>query len=292
MAVQLANALYAVWLRISYIVQAALRSVGAAGGGWALLAVLRAIGFGKETKHVKETNPDSDLLVPRHIAVIMDGNRRFGRQKYGDSLSGHRAGGEKLREFILWCSDLNVDFLTVFAFSTENWKRDEKEVKAMMDLFLSEVPRLGEHAMNHNCRVRFLASDVELLPNDVKKAVANLEDLSSSCTGLTLNVCLSYGGRSDVVHACRSIAAKVETGELNPQHINDAMLKTHLLTGDIPDPDVLIRTSGERRLSNFLMFQLAYAELFFLEKHWPEVEREDLLEVVKQFQCRQRRFGK
>ncbi|CAL1143828.1 unnamed protein product [Cladocopium goreaui] len=292
------SAIYGFCLRIYYAFQAALRAVGAAGGGWALLAALRAIGFGLRSE-VKKSDRDAldeccddNLVVPRHVAVIMDGNRRFGRQKYGDSLSGHRAGGEKLREFILWCSDLGIEFLTVFAFSTENWKREEKEVQAMMELFLSEVPRLGEHAMNHNCRVRFLASDSEPLPADVKAAVASLEEMSSSCTGLTLNVCLSYGGRSDVVRACRGIAEKVQSGELDPRHIGDATVKHHLLTGDIPDPDVLIRTSGERRLSNFLMFQLAYAELFFLEKHWPEVEQEDLMDVVKQFQRRHRRFGK
>ncbi|CAK9040342.1 unnamed protein product [Durusdinium trenchii] len=211
---------------------------------------------------------------------------------YGDSLSGHRAGGEKLREFILWCSELGVEFLTVFAFSTENWKRDPQEVQAMMDLFLSEVPRLGDHAMRHNCRVRFLTSDAQQLPSEVREAVAELEELSSSCTGLTLNVCLSYGGRSDVVVACRRLAEQVQRSELTPEKINDALVKSHLLTGDIPDPDVLIRTSGERRLSNFLMFQLAYAELFFLDKHWPEVEQKDLLDIVKQFQHRHRRFGK
>lgn len=290
------SAIYGFCVRIYCAFQAALRAVGAAGGGWALVAALRAIGLGRsEAKKADTAAPDAwnehGGLVPRHVAVIMDGNRRFGRQKYGDSLSGHRAGGEKLREFILWCSELGIEFLTVFAFSTENWKREEKEVQAMMELFLSEVPRLGEHAMTHNCRVRFLASDAEPLPADVKAAVASLEDMSSSCTGLTLNVCLSYGGRSDVVRACRGIAEKVQSGELDPRHISDAMVKHHLLTGDIPDPDVLIRTSGERRLSNFLMFQLAYAELFFLEKHWPEVEREDFMDVVKQFQRRHRRFG-
>lgn len=292
------SAIYGFCVRIYCAFQAALRAVGAAGGGWALVAALRAIGLGRSQSEAKKADtaaPDAwnehGGLVPRHVAVIMDGNRRFGRQKYGDSLSGHRAGGEKLREFILWCSELGIDFLTVFAFSTENWKREEKEVQAMMELFLSEVPRLGEHAMTHNCRVRFLASDAEPLPADVKAAVASLEDMSSSCTGLTLNVCLSYGGRSDVVRACRGIAEKVQSGELDPRHISDAMVKHHLLTGDIPDPDVFIRTSGERRLSNFLMFQLAYAELFFLEKHWPEVEREDFMDVVKQFQRRHRRFG-
>lgn len=293
------SAIYGFCVRIYCAFQAALRAVGAAGGGWALVAALRAIGLGRSQSEAKKADtaaPDAwnehgGGLVPRHVAVIMDGNRRFGRQKYGDSLSGHRAGGEKLREFILWCSELGIEFLTVFAFSTENWKREEKEVQAMMELFLSEVPRLGEHAMTHNCRVRFLASDAEPLPADVKAAVASLEDMSSSCTGLTLNVCLSYGGRSDVVRACRGIAEQVQSGELDPRHISDAMVKHHLLTGDIPDPDVLIRTSGERRLSNFLMFQLAYAELFFLEKHWPEVEREDFMDVVKQFQRRHRRFG-
>jgi len=275
--------------RIRRAFQAALRAVGAAGGGWALLAALRAIGVENEQD---KCHRQKALRAPRHLAVIMDGNRRFGRQTYGDSLSGHRAGGEKLRDFILWSAELGVEVLTVFAFSTENWKRPPEEVDAMMQLFLSEVPRLGDHAMRHNVRVRFLASDAGPLPSDVRSAVAELEELSSSCTGLLLNVCLSYGGRGDVAHACRELAVQVSRGELDPNSITDSMVRQHLLTRELPDPDLLIRTSGEHRLSNFLMFQLAYAELFFLEKHWPEVTQQDLHDIVFQFQQRQRRFGK
>ena len=285
--------------RLHAALRAALRAVGAAGGGWALLAALRAIGKdSKEEPRFEALGQKTDqgsgkgLKGPRHVAVIMDGNRRFGRQVHGDALSGHRAGGEKLREFLLWSVELGVEFLTVFAFSTENWKRDPEEVAAMMRLFLSEVPRLQDHALRNNVRVRFLVSDAAPLPADVQAAISELEKRSSSCTGLLLNVCLSYGGRCDVSQACRALAEQVKKGELEPSEIDDGMVKQHLLTADVPDPDVLIRTSGERRLSNFMMFQLAYAELFFLEKHWPEVTQQDFGDIVSQFQRRQRRFGK
>ncbi|CAJ1385032.1 unnamed protein product [Effrenium voratum] len=253
---------------VSRAAAAAAQAVGAAGGGWAVVAVLRAVTGASLLAKCDEIPEATDRVrhaelsgpVPQHVAVIMDGNRRFGRQRYGDSLSGHKAGGEKLREFIHWCVDLGVEYLTVFAFSTENWKRDAGEVSAMMNLFLSEVPRLGEHAMRHNVRVRFLTSDAGPLPEDVKTAIADLEERSSKCTGLLLNVCLSYGGRGDIISACRNLATQASEGLLEVGSIDEDLVKKHLLTGDIPDPDVLIRTSGERRLSNFLMFQLAYAE--------------------------------
>eukprot|EP00931_Biecheleriopsis_adriatica_P111544 TRINITY_DN85946_c0_g1_i1.p1 TRINITY_DN85946_c0_g1~~TRINITY_DN85946_c0_g1_i1.p1 ORF type:complete len:308 (+),score=67.80 TRINITY_DN85946_c0_g1_i1:119-1042(+) len=278
-------------------VQAAASAVGAAGGGWAVLAALRAV---TGVSVISPAKCRDDLLeaadlqgpMPRHVAVIMDGNRRWGRQTFGDSLSGHRAGGEKLHEFIDWCVELGVEVLTVFAFSTENWKRDSREVEAMMRLFLTEVPRLRDHASKSNVRVRFLVSDEDQLPADVKAATDNLEQLSKTSTGLQLNVCLSYGGRSDVARACRELASKALQGSLDPSSIDDGMVRRHLLTGDLPDPDLLIRTSGEQRLSNFLMFQLAYAEMFFLEKHWPEVCKRDFLDIIARYQTRQRRYGK
>jgi len=285
------------------VARIAVSAVGAAGGGWALLAAVRAAAeaaglsaplllkcgekCSKEGSFSFDEGP-----VPRHIAVIMDGNRRYGRLERGNALNGHRAGGEKLRDFVEWCIELGVSALTVFAFSTENWKRSPEEVQAMMGLFLEEVPRLGEHTARLNVRVRFLVSDEDPLPRELKAAMRELEERTSCCDCLRLNVCVSYGGRGDVSHACRQLAQEAMAGEVNPLEIDDALIARRLLTGDVPDPDVLIRTSGERRLSNFLMFQLAYTELFFLEKHWPEVTREDLLSVVAEFRSRHRRFGK
>lgn len=279
------------------VFQAAARAVGAVGGGWAVLAALRAatsVSNQSPAKCQRESSASVELNgpMPKHLAVIMDGNRRFGRERYGDSLSGHRAGGQKLHDFIVWCIELGIPVLTVYAFSTENWKREASEVEAMMALFLAEVPRLRDHAMRHNVRVCFLVSDGSPLPADVKAATKDLENLSASCTGMQLNVCLSYGGRGDVVNACQQLAGKVARGDLDARTIDERMVKQALLTGDLPDPDVLIRTSGERRLSNFLMFQLAYAELFFLEQHWPEVSREDLHDVIAKYQKRHRRYGK
>jgi len=284
----------------AHVARAASAAVGAAGGGWAVLAAVRAAAqaAGLSSQRVgKCSECDAAVLadegpVPQHVAVIMDGNRRFGRQKYGDSLSGHRAGGEKLRDFIEWGVELGIGVVTVFAFSTENWKRDSAEVQAMMGLFMSEVPKLGEHTVRLNVSVRFLTSDAELLPPELQAAMRELEEKTAACTGLRLNVCVSYGGRSDMTRACRQLARQVAAGEVDAEAIDERAIARHLLTGDVPDPDVLIRTSGERRLSNFLMFQLAYTELFFLEKHWPEVTREDLLKVIAGYRARHRRFGK
>lgn len=234
----------------------------------------------------------SQLQPPHHVAVIMDGNRRFGRREHGNALSGHRAGGERLADFVEWAIEAGVSVLTVFAFSTENWKRSPVEVQGMMSLFLEEVPKLGERTARLNVRVRFLASDRALLPSELLEATARLEARTAACTGLNLNVCLSYGGRGDILCACREMARQAAAGELDPDTIDEGMVSQHLLTRDVPDPDVLIRTSGECRLSNFLTFQLAYTELFFLEKHWPEVTKQDFFDVLRAYQARGRRYGK
>eukprot|EP00929_Paragymnodinium_shiwhaense_P012056 TRINITY_DN11868_c0_g1_i1.p1 TRINITY_DN11868_c0_g1~~TRINITY_DN11868_c0_g1_i1.p1 ORF type:complete len:367 (-),score=81.79 TRINITY_DN11868_c0_g1_i1:159-1259(-) len=282
--------------------QAASRATGAVGSGWALVAAARAAWavFSEERrKHLQDSSPaqrsavaEVSNKVPKHIAVIMDGNRRYGRQHFGTTIAGHKAGGDRLRDFTTWCSEAGVEHLTVYAFSTENWKREKKEVDAMMDLFLTEVPALGECTLRLNCRVRFLCCDEDRLPEGVRKAIRRLEEQTSHCTGLCLNVCLSYGGRSDVAKACQDIAKKVAAGSLEAEAIDEALVSQHLLTGHAPDPDVLIRTSGEVRLSNFLVFQLAYAEFFFIEKHWPAVTREDFDEILHSFGNRGRRFGK
>lgn len=267
-----------------YVIRAAVRNVGAAGGGWALLATFRAA--------AEAVAMDVNGPVPQHIAVIMDGNRRFGRREHGDSLSGHAAGGRKLNEFVEWCVEAGVKILTVFAFSTENWKRDPGEVEGMMSLFLAEVPRLGEHVARLDVRVRFLVSEDGPLPLELKTAMHELEEKTARSDGLQLNVCLSYGGRGDVLEACKCLAREAKAGKIDPDGIDEGALAGRMLTGGLPDPDVLIRTSGEKRLSNFLMFQLAYAELFFLDKHWPEVTRKDLNEIITKYQQRHRRFGK
>jgi undecaprenyl diphosphate synthase len=281
--------------------QAAASAAGAAGSGWALLAAAHALlrppalqgaASQEATVQAEAAKVGDGMVVPQHIAVIMDGNRRYGRRVHGDSISGHRAGGEKLRDFIEWCAELDVKHLTVFAFSTENWKRAANEVDAMMKLFLQEVPRLGDHANRLNAKVRFLTSEAGQISAEVKEAISELEENTARNSGLQVNVCLSYGGRSDVVHAVRVLAEEMSTGKLNAQDIDESLVSKRLLTGDSPDPDVLIRTSGEKRMSNFLIYQCAYSEMFFLDKHWPEVTRQDLLDVVDSFGLRHRRFGK
>lgn len=288
-----------------HAVTAAARACGAPGGGWALVAAARAArkAVGGAAEDNQKSAEEQELIaekvgsigdgpVPGHIAVIMDGNRRFGRREFGLSIRGHEAGGHKLRDFAVWCSDAGVAVLTVFAFSTENWKRDQQEVDAMMALFLEEVPKLGDCTVKLNSKVRFLCSEPERVPKDVMIAVRELETRTETCSGLKLNICLSYGGRSDVVEACKQVGREVAAGKLDVEAIDEKLLSQRLLTADVPDPDILIRTSGEYRLSNFLVFQLAYAELFFLDKHWPELTCEDFCEVIAGYRKRTRRYGK
>lgn len=230
-------------------------------------------------------------LVPRHIAVIMDGNRRYGRKKLSDPIKGHWQGGQTLIDFVQWCMHDNIEVLTVYAFSTENWSRDPEEVSTLMSIFAKYAETFKNEALQKNVKVRVLSTNFDRLPVNVQASVLELERATTLCNGFRLNICLSYGGREEIVMACRSISTAVLTQKCNVEEINENMIASQLQTTDIPDPDIMIRTSGEMRISNFLLWQLAYSELFFIPKLWPELTQLDLRQVLHEYCQRQRRYG-
>ncbi|CAM9578436.1 unnamed protein product, partial [Pylaiella littoralis] len=227
--------------------------------------------------------------APRHVAIIMDGNRRFGRVKYSDPLKGHSDGGKRLGEFLEWCMEAGVAMATAFAFSTENWKRDAHEVELLMDLVCSSCGELMEDAVKKNMRIRVLSSDPTKLPERVLTAIRKAEDETRDCTGFLLNICLSYGARQEIANACRQIAGDVASGVTCLDAVDEFAVEKHLLTRGLPDPDIVIRTSGEKRVSNFLLFQMAYTELFFVDKLWPDITRSDVLDIFEAYRTRERR---
>jgi len=228
----------------------------------------------------------------KHLAVIMDGNRRYGQAKYGSATKGHWDGGKTLSNFIDWCLEADIEVLTVYAFSTENWNRSAEEIKVLMAIFEHYFTHIQQTAAEKGVRVTFLSSDPTPLPDHIAGLMRAIEEATAAGSRLRLNVCLSYGGRGEIVAACRRIAEEVAAGDLAPEDVDATTLERHLLTAGQPDPDLVLRTSGECRLSNFLLYQLAYAELAFVDKPWPAVTRDDLHSVLRQYAGRTRRYGK
>ncbi|MDI3521908.1 MAG: undecaprenyl diphosphate synthase [Bacillota bacterium] len=227
---------------------------------------------------------------PRHVAIIMDGNGRWARARGLPRLMGHRAGMEAVRRVVRAAPSLGIAYLTVFAFSTENWRRPRLEVEGLFALLAEYVERETRELKAEGVRVRFLG-EREGLPATAKQVIERCEAVTSRCTRLNLSIALNYGGRSELVRAVRALARRAAAGEVNPEDIGPEDLAAQLYTADLPDPDLLIRTSGERRLSNFLLWQLAYAELYFSPVLWPDFTPEDLAEAVADFRQRDRRFG-
>ena len=231
--------------------------------------------------------------VPRHVAVIMDGNRRYGRARHGDAARGHWDGARTLLAFAGWCIAEGVGAVTVYAFSTENWDRAPAEVAALMAIFRRYCDELRVEAVRRGIRVRVLTTDPGRIPEDVRAGVDRLVAETARGDRLAMNVCLSYSGRGEIVNACRSVAADARAGRIDPARVGEADVRERMLLPHCGDPDVVIRTSGEERLSNFLLWHVAYSELFFLKKPWPEVQKEDLLDVIRAFaHGRERRYGK
>lgn len=240
-----------------------------------------------------EPKPTRDLKeIPHHIAVIMDGNRRYGRARYGLAAKGHTDGSEKLVKFVDWCRESGIKALTVFAFSTENWNRDPKEVAVLMGIFEKFMDRIAAEAVCKNIQVRVLTSDGRKLPPHIKDAIGKIETATAACKGFVLSICVSYGARDEIVNSCKALAREVVEGTRTIDDITEQAVAEKLLTHGVPDPDIILRTSGEIRLSNFLLYQLAYAELIFVDKYWPDFTRTDLDDVLYEFNRRKRRFGK
>ena len=228
--------------------------------------------------------------LPKHVAIIMDGNRRWAKQKGLDPKLGHREGAKALENIALYANEIGLKYLTVYAFSTENWKRAQDEVGTLMLLLQNYLERFSKKADAYNIKINILG-DIEVLNDGLKKQIKEAIEKTKNNTGLVLNVAFNYGGRAEIIKATKEIVKRVQNGELNLEDINDAEFEKGLYTAGQPDPDLLIRTSGELRTSNYLPWQIVYSEFYFTDKFWPEFDNEELLKSIYEFQKRNRRFG-
>jgi undecaprenyl diphosphate synthase len=229
--------------------------------------------------------------LPQHIAVIMDGNGRWAKEKGKNRVFGHKNGVHAVRQVSEACAELGVPYLTLYAFSVENWNRPKLEVAALMELLVFTIGSEIETLMKNNIRLASIGS-IENLPKKAQEQLAKVIDATKNNTRLTLTLALSYGGRTEIVDACKKIAMQVKNSEINIDDISDSIINKHLYAPNIPDPELMIRTSGEHRLSNFLLWQAAYTELYFTEEFWPDFSKESLYKAILSYQNRERRFGK
>ncbi len=232
----------------------------------------------------------ASLRIPRHLAVIMDGNGRWARQRGLPRQAGHRAGAGKLRDFCRMCGDRGIQYLTVYAFSTENWSRPADEVQALMDLFIEFFRRFDPELAEEGIRLRF-SGDLAALPASIRAVIDENEQHAAGRNRMQLIIAFNYGGRREIVQACQHLAGQVLAGELLPEQIDEAAVQRSLYLPDVPDPDLIIRPSGEMRLSNFLLWQSAYAEFWFSDVLWPDFSEEDLDRALRDYTARDRRFG-
>lgn len=229
--------------------------------------------------------------IPQHIAVIMDGNGRWAKQRDLDRTFGHKEGVSAVRRAIEAASRAEVPYLTLYTFSTENWNRPEEEVKALMSLMIQAVAKETPDLVKNNVRVKVIG-DVERLPEDTKKALNYCLDTTAPCTGVTVVLALSYSSKWELTEAIKNIAKDVQSNKIDLNDINENLVDSYLGTKDIPNPDILVRTGGELRISNFLLWQIAYSELYFTDELWPDFNEESLYKAIVDFQNRERRFGK
>jgi undecaprenyl diphosphate synthase len=229
--------------------------------------------------------------LPRHIAIIMDGNGRWAQEQGQDRLFGHFHGVESVRNIVEGCAELGIEYLTLYAFSTENWDRPEYEVNGLMELLVDTIRRETETLNRNNIKLHVIG-DRRMLSKAVNSELDESLEITGGNTGLNLIMALSYSGRWELVNAVKNIAADVEAGNIHASDVNQQLLQKYLWTSEFPDPELMIRTSGEYRISNFLLFQLAYAELYFTNTRWPDFRKQHLYEALIDFQGRERRFGK
>ena len=228
--------------------------------------------------------------MPKHIAIIMDGNRRWAKAKGKPAAFGHKAGAKTLENIVRYANKIGLKYITVYAFSTENWKRAEDEVNALMMLLQNYLDEYSKRADSENIRVKILG-DITVLSQGMQKSIINCMERTQNNTGVTFNIALNYGGRDEIIKAVKNIAKQVQNEEIDIEKINEETISNNLYTAGQPDPDLLIRTSGEIRLSNFLPWQLVYSEFLFIDKNWPDFTEEDLDNAIVEYQKRTRKFG-
>ena len=229
--------------------------------------------------------------LPRHIAVIMDGNGRWAKQQGEERIYGHRNAIEAVRQCTEGCAELGVEYLTLYAFSTENWGRPQAEVNGLMELFVHTIRMEIDTLLKNQLRLHSIG-DIAMLPESCQRELAEAKAMTAHNTGLNLVLALNYSGRDELTRAMRTLATKAANGEMAPGEISPEVISDHLDTAGIPDPELLIRTSGEMRISNFLLWQLAYTEIFITPTLWPDFSKETLYEAIVNYQQRERRFGK
>ncbi len=250
----------------------------------------------EELKDFKERRLKERVLsnpLPHHVAIIMDGNRRYAKNLGLSEEEAYIRGKEKVEDVLEWCLELGIKILTVYAFSTENFKRSKKELDILFRLFRQAMEDTCHDERIHKNGVRVnVMGKLELLPKDVRDAAEKLMEKTKNYRNYVLNIALAYGGRQEIVDAIREIARKVREGKIDPEDVDERTVSSHLYTKDVPDPDLILRTSGEERISNFLLWQLAYSELYFADVYWPAFKKEDFLRAILTYQQRKRRFGR
>jgi undecaprenyl diphosphate synthase len=234
---------------------------------------------------------DLTVGIPQHIAIIMDGNGRWANSRGGLRVMGHKAGVDSVREITEACAEIGVKYLTLYAFSTENWNRPRTEVNALMRILIRALRKEAGRLNDNNIRLVAIGQ-IDRLPDNIRRELSEAIETTKNNDRMMLCIALSYSGRWDITEASRKIAEKAKNGELDPSDITDELISAHLSTADIPDPDLIIRTSGEYRISNFLLWQLAYSELVITDTYWPDFRRPNLMQAIASYQKRERRYGK
>ena len=228
--------------------------------------------------------------LPKHIAIIMDGNRRWARNKGLPVALGHKEGAKTLEKIVRYAKNIGIKYITVYAFSTENWKRTTEEVNALMNLFQSYLDDYSKRADSENIKVKIIGNR-QGLSEKMQKSIEKCMERTKNNTGITFNIALNYGGRDEIIHAVKNIVGKVQNKEIDIEDITEQTISDNLYTANQPDPDLLIRTSGEIRLSNFLPWQLVYTEFLFVDKNWPDFNEKDLDDAIEVYRSRNRKFG-
>jgi undecaprenyl diphosphate synthase len=239
----------------------------------------------------KKTSTNSVAKIPSHIAIIMDGNARFAISKSLPIKIGHKMGADNVQKITDNCIEIGVKYLTIYAFSSENWNRPQEEVKYLMDLLYDYLAKESSELMKRGIKI-IVSGNLDNVEERLKNKIEQVEELSKNNTKLTLNVAFSYGARQEIVDAVKKIAVAVKNQEIIIDNIDEDLFKKNLYHPEIPDPDLLIRTAGDLRISNFLLWQIAYTELYFSEKFWPEFNKSELLKAINNFNKRERRYGK
>lgn len=232
----------------------------------------------------------ADKVLPRHLGIIMDGNGRWAKQRGLPRSAGHAAGAEVFKKMVLYCNRIGIQYLTIYAFSTENWKRPQNEILTLISLFKKYLKDALTNFLSENIKVRFLG-DTSVFDPQLKELIDDIKKTSAGKTGMVLNVALNYGGRAEIVRAAELLAEDVKAGRIQPEDINEKMFTSKLYTTGQPDPDLIIRPSGERRISNFLLWQSAYTEYLVMDILWPDFTTKDLDRALDDYATRNRRFG-